>query len=117
MTLLPRKLAAISLGLFLTAGRPLAAQAAACSAALFAPPRLFTMSGSPQEIDVGDLNHDGKLDVVTADTLGTATIFLGNGDGTLGPENPQFLAEESEDVRIVDVNKDGNKDIVVSNPL
>ena len=64
---------------------------------------------------VGDLNHDGHLDVIVADLLGVG-VFLGNGDGTLQPvvtydvDNPGGFSSAT----IADLNGDGHPDIMVA---
>jgi hypothetical protein len=40
----------------------------------------------PSRTVLGDLTGDGTLDVVTANFLGSVSVFSGNGDGTLGLE-------------------------------
>jgi len=72
-------------------------------------------------IAVGDLNHDGKPDVVVggcaaspcASANGVVSVLLGNGDGSFQPPvlydigGPYSLA-------ITDLNFDGNSDVLVS---
>jgi hypothetical protein len=71
-------------------------------------------SGSyPLSIAVGDINDDGKLDVVTANSDGSISLLLGNGDGTLLPY--QQIAGPSTDansVALADYNRDGRLDVV-----
>jgi hypothetical protein len=58
------------------------------SAQQFKPPVLYSTGAlAPNGVAVGDLNEDGKLDVVVANTdlSGTVAVLLGNGDGTLQP--------------------------------
>lgn len=58
----------------------------------------------------GDLNRDGKIDLVLA-SLGTK-VFLGNGDGTFQP--PQTLTEEYGYTHIADIDGDGNLDVATT---
>ena len=87
----------------------------------FRAPVSYTIGGtSPVAISVatGDLNGDGKPDVVVADgnssttTPGAVAVMLGNGDGTL--QNPVRYAVSgtgASAVALADFNGDGNLDI------
>src|SRR5207248_2613674 len=49
----------------------------------FQPPLSIPLSEQIDDLVVGDLNHDGKLDIVWESTISSdAHILLGNGDGT-----------------------------------
>ncbi|HEX7839816.1 MAG TPA: VCBS repeat-containing protein [Kofleriaceae bacterium] len=66
-----------------------------------------------------DVNHDGKLDIVTLNnnvTSGTATlsVLLGNGDGTFQPKIDQMLDRTSTALATADLDKDGNPDLLVA---
>jgi hypothetical protein len=69
----------------------------------------------------GDLNHDGHTDVATANLASSSSIFLNNGDGTLAPGSNYSLADTQSTADgagsplLVDLNHDGNLDLVTAN--
>jgi hypothetical protein len=76
-------------------------------------------------ITVGDVNNDGKLDLLVADacgdklceTPGKVTVLFGNGDGTFTEGKKYHSAEEGASIAIAatDFNGDGNLDVAVVN--
>jgi hypothetical protein len=72
---------------------------------------------SPTAVAIGDLNSDGRADVVVANysSSGTVSVLLGNGDGTLGSPTAYATGDYSVAVALADVNGDGNLDIVCAN--
>ena len=67
-------------------------------------------------IAVGELNGDGKLDVVISkNTAGAVQPYFGNGLGSFAVQ-PQLLAGSGPTmVRLVDVNANGKLDLIVAN--
>ena len=80
---------------------------------------------------VGDFNHDGNLDIVTAINVlnpdgvtftGLVSVLLGVGDGTFQPattyvvgNSPIVDGNDPVSVAVGDFNHDGNLDIVTAN--
>lgn len=68
-------------------------------------------------LTVGDFNGDGKVDVLVVSSAG-ASIFLGNGDGTLQPPVPlnQSIGSVYTAVASADFNGDGKPDLLFLTP-
>ena len=48
-------------------------------------PVVYNTGQGPQGVAVGDLRGNGRLDIVTANTSGSVSVLLGNGNGTFQP--------------------------------
>ena len=101
----------------------------------FRAPINFTLQGqsapgsapilqNPRYIAVGDMNHDGRLDLVVTGLSGGLSggsysytnyvnVLLGNGDGTFATANTYLLSSgyAAGKMRLADFNGDGNLDI------
>ena len=75
-------------------------------------------AGDSQSVALGDLDGDGDLDAVVANTNGQAdTVWLNNGSGSFSahPTTPSFGAGDSQSVALGDLDSDGDLDAVVAN--
>ena len=73
----------------------------------------YTADRFPQFLALGDVNGDKAIDVVVADWIANVSVLLGNGDGTLRPQQTSPIAPLN-DVAIGDLNGDGKPDLAVS---
>jgi len=73
------------------------------------------VTGGARLVKVGDLNNDGRLDVVAmGEHPDTVSIFFQNGSGTLDPPVTYEVSFGGYDaLELVDVNHDGLTDIIV----
>jgi flagellin-like hook-associated protein FlgL len=83
----------------------------------FAARSTVATGGSPQSVTLGDLNGDGVLDMVTADGAfgaNTASIMLGNGDGTFKARTTVQTGANPRSVTLGDLNGDGVLDMITA---
>jgi hypothetical protein len=84
----------------------------------FQPPRLAPTAGSglyyPVALTVGDFNHDGRLDIATADNSVGASVLLGNGDGSFQPYKLLGSSQGPTWIATGDFNNDGIPDLAVT---
>ena len=76
--------------------------------------------GSTFSISTGDIDGDGKVDLVVANAFeSSVSVLLGRGDGTFEPPFNAFVGGLSESnpqsVAVSDFNGDGKRDIVTAN--
>ncbi|MBN8456246.1 MAG: VCBS repeat-containing protein [Verrucomicrobia bacterium] len=78
--------------------------------------RVVSTAGWPHDIDLADLDGDGKLDaaVTQMGSVDGLRVFPGNGDRTFGtPVQFNGIGDEPHYLQFIDWDKDGDKDIAV----
>jgi len=70
---------------------------------------------NPKSVIVADLNHDGHLDIATANLDGNSvSILLGNGDGTFSSHTDYATASGPQSIVVGDFNQDGKLDLAIA---
>jgi hypothetical protein len=76
----------------------------------------YAVGTRPTAPVLSDLNGDGKIDVIVANSAdGNIGVLLGNGDGTLRPELTYATGLKPSSVAVADFNGDGVADLAVAN--
>ena len=81
----------------------------------FGAEQVFAVGGSAEALAVGDVNGDGKLDIVTANgDSNSVSVLLGKGDGTFGTAQVYATGGSANSIALGDFNKDRALDIVIT---
>jgi hypothetical protein len=83
----------------------------------FAAPVSYPLGAQPYALATGDLNGDGRSDVVTVKAGSSSlSVLLSNADGTLQAAQNVNAGGAPAAVAVGDLNGDGKRDIVTANP-
>ena len=84
----------------------------------FQPNHLILPVGqTPLSVAAGDFDHNGALDLVTANSNGTVSVLLGNGGGSFRPRIDLAVGGSPHSVAVGDFNGDGRLDVVTAQQL
>ena len=88
-------------------------QSGASSAPFLVAPS-FSLAGAPTSVAMGDLNRDGKPDLITADPVsGNVTLFLGTGNGKFASGVEYATGSHPGAVAVADLNGDGQSEVII----
>jgi hypothetical protein len=81
----------------------------------FSAPKTYTISGSPWSMATGDIDGDGRVDLIAVDVFQGITILRTNFNGTFRPTIDFLAGESPRDIAIADLDGDGKPDLAVAN--
>src|SRR6516225_2759200 len=103
-------------GFLLAAGMAIAPQRAIADPLFAARFLSFDVGSHPRSVAVGDLNGDGKPDLVVANLQSnTVSVLLGAGGGAFAAKVDYPTGGAPQFVTMGDLNRDGKLDLVVAN--
>ncbi len=71
-------------------------------------------SYNPRAVTTGDVNNDGRQDIIAVHQGGTALIWLNNGTGGFMPVTTRTTLSDIVSVAMADIDADGDLDMIVS---
>lgn len=80
--------------------------------------KTYPVGNGANSVEVADLNHDGKPDIIVANTEDSSVSILlnqGNRDFSPAPGSPFGASHFPNDITIADFNHDGNLDLAFAN--
>jgi len=81
----------------------------------FNPATSYPTGTSPNSVVAGDFNHDGKIDLATANYLdNSVSVLQGNGNGTFKNSIQYHVTERPSQIVMADFNGDGIQDLAVA---
>src|SRR5262249_52098619 len=89
----------------------------------FGPPVTLPVGFPPSAVVTGDLNGDGKQDVVVLDEgefpdrVSSGSVLLGTGDGTFRPAVTISLLPGATSAAVGDFNRDGKPDLAITSGM
>ncbi len=76
--------------------------------ATFKSPQTFPAGSRPNSIAIGDINSDGFLDVLTANSdSNDVSVLLGHGNGNFEPQTTIPVGNQPNSIDLGDINDDG----------
>jgi hypothetical protein len=81
---------------------------------LFRDPVKVPVEGDPATVAVGDMDADGRVDIVTANLDGSVSLFLGSGGGTFRRAKDLAGGDGPATIAIADLNADKRPDIALT---
>jgi Ca2+-binding RTX toxin-like protein len=82
----------------------------------YSPVSIFNAGTQPTSVTVGDINGDGKSDLIVANYQGGISVLIGNGSGDFSvPTTFGIGGKGASSITIGDFNGDGKTDVAATN--